>query len=53
MKKIKTICSVLAIETAVIGLVLSAKTYGHRRYYQGYTDGLLKGASEVLNTSNN
>ena len=49
----KAIITVLAIEVAIVGLVLSSGAYAHHRYYQGYADGLLDGASESLTMSEN
>lgn len=51
MMKVKTICTVLGIEAALVGLVVSVEAYGNHRYCKGYTNGLLEGASAGLTMS--
>lgn len=53
MTKIKTVLEVIAIEAVIAGLILSAVAHGRHRYNQGYTNGLLDGAAESLNTVKN
>lgn len=51
MTKVKTICTVLGIEAAIVGLAVSVGAYGNRRYCRGYTNGLLDGAAAGMTMS--